>query len=523
MQCRDQPLPEWAFGEADNSHDDHRDYDPVDSVGQVAHRVEMRPAPTPRAALCHAGPVTEWVLFLGAGASVSAPTRLPAFPSLARGVLAGVGWRYRNGSWRQKGFPTFVDPGRVISPEVLFGTLQAYEVDFAPKIADVLDVDRPNAAHRVAAAVIESGGMVWTTNVDLAVEAACRQRGLREPPRFGRQTPRRQERRSRRNAGFEELPKPPLLAPLIGAGPGGLVKFHGTAEDPTTLAFTDRELMTPLADKDAEHLARQVKHRTLVLYGYAGADADLADVLELAIDRADRVLWFEPSLETRDAIGLFFPTVGDGLVPTLPDEVDAHDLGQTVPPTARAFLETARLDGYMVDDDDDPPFAATQESPPDPEVDIGSTPGIMSARLVERFGPSSEELHALFAALRRDLLAWRWSLFPAYARWTFSRSLYNHGIAARMVRIRVAVSLAVRVPWRPSVRQSHHLAKVRPSPHRWRLAGDRDTGRVVALPPASSKRHHVPERLLLPGVRPPIRAATRGRRGRCGDRRPGAG
>ena len=279
------------------------------------------------------------MLFLGAGASVSAPTRLPAFPSLARGVLAGVGWRYRNGSWRQKGFPAFVDPGRVISPEVLFGTLQAFEVDFATKIADVLDVDRPNAAHRVAAAVIESGGMVWTTNVDLAVEAACRQRGLREPPRFGRQTPRQQERRSRRNAGFEELPKPPLLAPLIEAGPGGLVKFHGTAEDPTTLAFTDRELMTPLADADTEHLARQVKHRTLVLYGYAGADADLADLLELAIDRADRVLWFEPSLETRDAIGLFFPTVGDGLVPTLPDGVDAHDLGQTVPTTRERSLK----------------------------------------------------------------------------------------------------------------------------------------------------------------------------------------
>ena len=118
--------------------------------------VKTLPTPAPLAALCHAGSVQEWVLFLGAGASVSAPTRLPPFPSLARGVLAGVGWGYRNGYWRQRGFPTFVDPGRVISPEVLFGTLQAFDVDFAPKIADVLDADRPNAAHRVAAAVIES-------------------------------------------------------------------------------------------------------------------------------------------------------------------------------------------------------------------------------------------------------------------------------------------------------------------------------------------------------------------------------
>jgi hypothetical protein len=399
-----------------------------------------------RDALCHAGSVSEWVLFLGAGASVSAPTRLPAFPSLARGVLAGVGWRYAGGSWRQKGFPTFVDPGRVVSPEVLFGTLQAFEVNFAPKIAGVLDVDRPNAAHRVAAAVIESGGMVWTTNVDRAVEAACRQRGLGVPPRFGRQTFRHQERRTRRSAAFEKLPMLPPLGPLIEAGPGGLVKFHGTAEDPTTLAFTDRELMTPLPDVEVAHLARQAKDRTLVLYGYAGADADLADLLDLAIDKADDVLWFEPSLETRDAIGLFFPTVGEGLVPPLAAELDTDDLSQTVPPTARAFLERAALDGYAVDDDDNPPFAATQESPPDPELDIGSTPGIMSARLVERFGPSSEELHALLAAFRRDVSGRRWSLFPAYARWTFSRSFYNHGIAAQIVEFSSRIRSVLVLP-----------------------------------------------------------------------------
>jgi hypothetical protein len=34
----------------------------------------------------------DWLLFLGAGASVGPPARLPAFPALAAGVLRGIGW-----------------------------------------------------------------------------------------------------------------------------------------------------------------------------------------------------------------------------------------------------------------------------------------------------------------------------------------------------------------------------------------------------------------------------------------------
>jgi hypothetical protein len=70
------------------------------------------------------------VLFLGAGASVAAPTRLPAFPSLASGVLGGIGWRYRNGYWRKTGFPAFADPGltRYDLTVVLGGTVTANEL-----------------------------------------------------------------------------------------------------------------------------------------------------------------------------------------------------------------------------------------------------------------------------------------------------------------------------------------------------------------------------------------------------------
>ena len=191
--------------------------------------------------------------------------------------------------------------------------------------------------------------------------------------------------------------------------------------------------MTPLPDDDAEHLAELVAGRTLVFYGYAGADADLADLLELAIDKADRVVWFEPSEETRGTISLFFPSVRNVFQPHFPAGMDTDDLTQTVPPTARAFLDAAGQDGYRVDDDDDPPFTHAQSWPLAPEIAVGPTPGIISARLVERFGSSGEELHALLAALRRDLVARRWRVLPKYARLAFSRSLYSSGVAARAV------------------------------------------------------------------------------------------
>jgi hypothetical protein len=34
----------------------------------------------------------DWLLFLGAGASVAAPSSLPDFAKLSEGVLGGLGW-----------------------------------------------------------------------------------------------------------------------------------------------------------------------------------------------------------------------------------------------------------------------------------------------------------------------------------------------------------------------------------------------------------------------------------------------
>ncbi len=370
------------------------------------------------------------MLFLGAGASVAAPTCLPDFGSLARGVMGSVGWRYRNGYWRKAGFPSFADPGRAVSPEVLFGTLQGFGVGYAEGIAEVLNTGSPNAAHRAAAAVLESGGMVWTTNVDRAVEGACAARGMAGPPRFGRSPDTAHARRGHSRAAA----RPRVLLPLSQAGPGGLVKFHGTAEDPATLAFSDRELMTPLPDTDADHLASLARGSSLVIYGYAGADADLADLLELAIRQADEVLWFEPFTGSRATASLFFPDARGCFRPDLPPRAVARGAKTVIPLTAAAFLDVAARAGYGVADDDKPRFTQVQDPPPDPRPRVGPAPGIVSARLIARFGPAAEESHALFSALRADAAAGRWRLAPGYLRWAVSRSLYGHGAASLLVR-----------------------------------------------------------------------------------------
>src|ERR1022692_2633032 len=106
----------------------------------------------------------------------------------------------------------------------------------------------------------------------------------------------------------------------------------------------------------------------------------------------------------------------------------------TVPLTARAFLDAAALAGYMVADTDVPGFTTYQDPPPDPQIPVGPVPGIVSARLVERFGPPGQESHALASALRADARAGRWRLAGAYGRLVIARSLYSGGVAARAVR-----------------------------------------------------------------------------------------
>jgi hypothetical protein len=200
--------------------------------------------------------------------------------------MRGIGWSpIRDGSdwitgWSHPMYPPISAPA--MAPEVLFGTLRSFGIEFAAQIAAALDGAAPNAAHYIAARVLRAGGCVWTPNVDRAVEAACGDLGVR-PVRTGPAADR----------------APDLLHPLRDTHAGTLVKFHGTVEDPNTLAFTDRELLAPLDLGDVDVLTSVARGRHVVLYGYAGADADLADLLGEVFRQALSVTWFEPSRKLR--------------------------------------------------------------------------------------------------------------------------------------------------------------------------------------------------------------------------------
>lgn len=315
----------------------------------------------------------DWLLFLGAGASVGAPASLPAFPALSAGVLQGMGWHLVEGDdgvtrWVHARYPSFAAPQ--MAPEVLFGTLRSFQVEFAQEVAEVLGRARPNAAHRVAAAVLRQGGCVWTPNVDQAVEAACADLGF-TPPVAGRAAGRAAD----------------LLQPLRSAGPGTLVKFHGTVAAPQTLAFTDRELIAPLADADASHLAELSRGRLVVLYGYAGADADLADLLDMVFRETTRILWFEPFMTRRKDIASAFPDASLRFQP----EVLPQSTGTAVAATAMAFLDLAAHASAEVDERSAEEFTAARELPGPPRLALRRPPGIAHARLVERFGAPGDE------------------------------------------------------------------------------------------------------------------------------------
>jgi hypothetical protein len=357
-------------------------------------------------------------------------------------VLQALGWHddwVNEGSakvrvWSRPGFPSVRDPGRAVSPEVLFGTLKTFGVPFAAEVARVLDTATPNAVHAIAAQVLAARGMVWTTNVDRAVEGACEVL----PPRFGRQIPGRPTRAS-------------TFRPLQEAGLGGLVKFHGSAEEPASLAFTDRELLIPLPDADTAHLVSLVPGHTLVLYGYAGADADLADLLDAAFDAAVKVIWLEPFPESRSTTALFFPQVADSFAPQFPDgpsRLDALDA------TRAAWLDLTSRAGYKINDAELLRAFQEEPSPPDVQIERLTTAAIVNARIVGRFGSPNAEDEAYKAAWREDK-GRRLKLASEYASWRVSRSLYSGGLVAYAVRVGAVVRPLLR--WGPLRRLSDAL------------------------------------------------------------------
>ncbi|HEX8104884.1 MAG TPA: SIR2 family protein [Solirubrobacteraceae bacterium] len=357
----------------------------------------------------------DWLLFLGAGASVAPPTSLPLFPDLAAGVLGAMGWRATRTDaervWIHDRYPAFKDPD--LSAEVLFGALQRFGIQFAEELARLFRCSPPGAAHQVAAQVLRAGGCVWTTNVDLGVEHACAQLGI-DPPLAGRASDR----------------APELLVPLRVAAPGTFVKLHGSAAVPISMAFTDRELMSPLPSAELERLAALAEGRIAVFFGYAGADADLAELLDEVMRRAAEVVWHEPFVGPRREVQQAFRHIERVTFrPRL-----SGDSGADVAANAQAFLDLAEAAGTELESEVRAAVISPYTLPSPPTLELAEPPGIVQARVVERFGAPAVHPEALRAARVDDLLARRSSTLPGHLRWAVTRSLYNAGTAARLVR-----------------------------------------------------------------------------------------
>lgn len=363
----------------------------------------------------HGGGPADWLMFLGAGASVAPPTCLPLFRPLAAGVLEAMGWQEafirEKRAWIHSRYPSFGDPD--VSAEVLFGALQRFGVSFAEQLTAVFTGASPGAVHQVAASVLQAGGCVWTTNVDMAVEAACEHAGF-SPVLVGRASDR----------------APDLLRPLDEAGPGTLVKVHGTVQQPDTMAFTDRELMSPLSAADVTTLAALADGRTVVVYGYAGADADIADLLDEVFTRAQLVVWFEPFQWIRDEIVAAYRHHRS--IRFQPDHLE-RETARDISATANEFLTLAASVGVAPEGGLTQALLAASDPPGAPGLDFETPPGIAQARLVERFGAPSTHDDAIWAARWDDLQHLRWRTARAHARWWLTSSLYGTGVVARGV------------------------------------------------------------------------------------------
>ncbi|MFN8628847.1 MAG: SIR2 family protein [Chloroflexota bacterium] len=211
-----------------------------------------------------------WVLWLGAAVSIAEPAAAPmAGPvraALLR-LLAGEG----------EGPPARDDPARAavdrltawadpplgaMAFEALLGEVAAHTGSFVPRLLEALyparAEARPAATHRAVAALVPGVfDLVVTTNFDECLEEAS----------------------------------PTLAGPLVPAGgafnPRGrrLLKVHGTASDPASLAATPEGLRTRTGDEWQGSLEAAIAGRSVLFVGYSFSDrADLAPVLARALD-----------------------------------------------------------------------------------------------------------------------------------------------------------------------------------------------------------------------------------------------
>jgi SIR2-like domain len=376
--------------------------------------------------------MSDWMMFLGAGSSMAAPTNIPAFDPLRDAILEALGWEKKKDTYVHRkpiGGRKFPDlrssrlSVRSAPPEVVFGTLHRFGVPFASQVERLLLEPRPdfNAVHAVAAAVLAGKGPVWTPNIDVAVEDAYQSQSHTGVRRVV--VGERDESRRRLEFRADQVDD------------GVLFKVHGSADLPGSLAFTDLELLAPYNQDEIERLSDLARGRRLVFYGYRGADTDLRTLLEASVAKASEVVWYEPGPGTRTHIARAFGARVRFDPERLPSG-DGSNWPMNLAATAEQFLAQADDAGLA------PPGVQLR-------ADLGSVgqrreirisfdpkpPAIVQARLVERFGRTDQEKDALAAARRADLLSPHPRAVGAHIHWALSSSLYSRrGMLGSVVR-----------------------------------------------------------------------------------------
>jgi hypothetical protein len=357
------------------------------------------------------------VLFLGAGASAPSPTNLPPFLALTNQLLEQLDWQSDRdrAEYRHRGYPVIRPPTEGgPAPEVVFRTLHRLSVPFAEPVASAFAAVTPNAVHHAAANLLRRGGSVWTTNFDLGVEtaAACDM-----------------------DVALGRPPEGTDYVSLVTSGPGVLVKFHGTAAAPTTMAFTDWELVTPLANDVVDRMCRVVDGAHLVFYGYRGADPDLADLLDTAMAVASQVTWLVADSGAMDSVTDAFPGAP---IAFRPDVGQAPDFDAC----AKAFLEVVEPYGLLEGVDTTGLFEHRDLARVEFGVGDFRVPEIVHAELVERFGMPGDRHTAYRNAFLRDLFRPRRlrRVWRRYGRQGVASSLYDGWLVSGVIRISVAMS-----------------------------------------------------------------------------------
>src|SRR5215471_12265249 len=97
--------------------------------------------------------MSDWMMFLGAGTSMAAPTNIPAFDPLRDAILEALGWKELKGSWVHPqpigglDFPSLRSSrlsARSAPAEVVFGTLHRFGVPFASQMERLILEPRPD-------------------------------------------------------------------------------------------------------------------------------------------------------------------------------------------------------------------------------------------------------------------------------------------------------------------------------------------------------------------------------------------